>query len=152
MMKDIAAKVYLLTKFADTPETLGGFPKGEAVLVEKIKAAKNVEILYQAKTLEILGDAKVTGLKYQDAAGTTRDISLDGAMIHVGMIPNSQFINLVKKNELGEIEVDHLCRTSVPGIFAAGDVTNIPYKQIGIATGHGITAALSAIDYLNKLK
>lgn len=150
MMKDIATKVYLLTKFPATPETLGGFPKGEAVLVEKVKAAGNIEILYQAKTVEIFGDTKVAGLKYQDATGKEHAINVAGVMIHVGMIPNSQFIDIVKKNDLGEIEVDHLCRTSVSGIFAAGDVTNVPYKQIGIAAGHGITAALSAIDYLNK--
>ncbi|MBI2444609.1 MAG: FAD-dependent oxidoreductase [Candidatus Magasanikbacteria bacterium] len=152
MMMEIASKVYLLTKYPNTPATQGGFPKGEAILIEKVKAAKNVEIIYEANTTEIVGDKVVTGLKYQDAAGQVQQIAVQGVMVHVGMIPNSQFIDCVKKNAQGEIEVDLLGRTSCPGIFAAGDVTNIPYKQIAIAAGQGVTAALTAIDYLNKLK
>ena len=71
-------------------------------------------------------------------------------MVHVGMVPNSEFGIEFTKNKMGEIEVDNRMATSVPGIFAAGDVTNSPYKQIAIASGQGVTAALSAIDYINK--
>lgn len=152
MMMENASKVYLLTKYPNTKATQGGFPKGEAILIEKVKAAKNVEILYEANTIEILGEAAVTGVKYKDAQGKKHATEVQGVMVHVGMLPNSQFIDCVKKNAQGEIEIDILGRTSCPGIFAAGDVTNVPYKQIGIAAGHGITAALSAIDYLNRWK
>ncbi len=151
MMGGIASKVYLITKFPNTKETQGGFPRGETILIEKVKALSNVEIIYAGDTKEILGQKKVQGLRYQDMGDTAmKELALDGIMIHVGMTPNTQFVDICKKNTLGEIEVDPLCRTSVPGIFAAGDVTNIPYKQIAIAAGHGVTAALSAIDYINK--
>ena len=72
-------------------------------------------------------------------------------MVHIGTIPNSDFVDYcVKKNDQGEIEFDILCKTSCDCVFAAGDVTNVPYNQIAIAAGQGVTAALSAIDYLNK--
>lgn len=150
MMGGIAKKTYLLTKFSESES--GGFPKGENILINKVKKLDNVEILYQAATKKILGEKKVTGLEYTDAKGAVQTLTLDGVMVHVGMIPNSKFVNCVKKNNQEEIEVDLLCRTSCPGLFSAGDVTNIPYKQIAIAAGHGVTAALSAIDYINKME
>jgi alkyl hydroperoxide reductase subunit AhpF len=72
-------------------------------------------------------------------------------MVHIGMIPNSDFVD-VKKDAFKQIEVDAKCATSVPGIFAAGDVTNIPYKQIAIAAGQGVVAGLAAIEYINLWK
>jgi len=72
-------------------------------------------------------------------------------MAHVGMTPNSEIVE-VEKDKLGQIIVDNKCRASVPGIFAAGDVTDVAYKQIGISAGQGITAALAAIEYLNRWK
>lgn len=151
MMAGIAKKVYFLTKYANTPEMNGGFPKGENILVEKVKALPNVEILYEADTKKIIGTDFVTGITYLDIpSGEEKTIEVNGAMVHVGMIPNSQFAGNLKRNAVGEIEVDTLCRTSVPGIFAGGDVTNIPYKQIAIAAGQGVISALSAIDYLNR--
>lgn len=149
MMSGIAEKVYLLTKYPNTPDTQGGFPKGDLILVEKVKQLANVEIIYEAKTTEILGESKVEGVKYVDAAGAEQRIAVHGVMVHVGTIPNSQFAGELKKNAAGEIIVDQLCHTSVPGIFAAGDVTNIPHKQIAIATGTGVIAALEAIGYVN---
>ncbi len=71
-------------------------------------------------------------------------------MIHVGNIPNSGFVNDVTKNKQGEIETDKIGQTNIAGIFAAGDVTNIPYKQISISAGLGVTAVLAAIDYINR--
>ncbi len=151
MMGGIAKKVYVLTKYANTKEMNGGFPRGENILVEKLKALPNVEILYEADTKKILGTDVVTGIEYADIkTGEKKTIEVNGAMVHVGMIPNSQFAKNLKQNPAGEIEVDMLGRTSLPGVFAAGDVTNIPYKQIVIAAGQGVTAALSAIDYLNR--
>ena len=76
---------------------------------------------------------------------------VDAVMVHVGQIPNSQFAEVVK-NKANEIMVDEKCRTNVPGVYAAGDVTNVAYKQIGIAAGQGIIAALAAIEYINRWK
>ena len=71
-------------------------------------------------------------------------------MVHIGQIPNSQFTEGVLKDKIGQIIIDEKCRTNMPGIFEAGDVTNIAYKQIGIAAGQGIIAALAAIEYINR--
>ncbi len=150
MMSGLATKVYFLTKFPDTKETQGGFPKGERILIDKVKRLPNVEIIYNAATTEILGDTAVSGLGYTDlVTKETKTIDVQGVMVHIGMVPNSSFVPDLKKNPVGEIEVNLKCHTSMPGIFAAGDVTNIPYKQIAIATGQGVTAALSAIEYIN---
>jgi alkyl hydroperoxide reductase subunit AhpF len=151
MMSGIASKVYLLTKYANTKENNGGFPKGENILIEKIKTTPNVEIIYEADTKEVLGSDFVTGIRYTDIkTKEEKTLEVQGAMVHVGMIPNSQFATNLNRNKVGEIEVDLNCRTSLPGIFAAGDVTNVPYKQIAIAAGMGVNAALSAIDYINR--
>lgn len=148
MLAEIAKSAYIVSKFPDAPETQGGFPKGEKILIDKLKAHKNIKIIYAAKTLEILGEKKVEGIKYQDAAGI-HTLAVDGVMVHVGAIPNSAFAEAVAKNKQGEIIIDTKCHTSVPGIFAAGDVTDIPHKQIAIAAGQGIVAALEAIGYIN---
>ena len=151
MMSRIAKKVYLITRYADAKENNGGFPKGERILIEKVKALDNVEIIYSADTKEILGDNMVNGLKYQDLeTKEDKQIETQGVMVHIGMTPNSNFVTCSKKNPMGEVEVDLKCATSCPGIFAAGDVTNVPYKQIAIAAGHGVTAAMAAIEYLNR--
>ncbi len=149
MMGGIAKKVYLVTKYPENKHS--GFPKGEDILIEKIKELKNIEIIYSANTTEILGTDKVEGLKYEQDS-ESKQIDVQGVMIHIGMIPNSKFVVCTEKNPPGEIIVDAKCTTSCTGVFAAGDVTNIAYKQIGIATGQGITAALSAIDYINRWK
>lgn len=150
MMSNIAAKVYILTLAPNNAESKWGFPNGEDVLIDKIKNLSNVEIIHQATTDAIIGEKKVTSLKYHTPGGE-KEISVDGVMVHVGMIPNSDFVE-VEKDKAGQIIINQKCETSESGIFAAGDVTNIPYKQIGVAAGQGIVAALSAIDYLNKLK
>jgi alkyl hydroperoxide reductase subunit F len=110
----------------------------------------NIEIIYEATTTKITGETKVTGIIYKDTSGAETELSVDGVMVHIGQIPNSQFADVVEKNKIGEIMVDEKCRTNIPGIFAAGDVTNVAYKQIGIATGQGIIAALAAIEYINR--
>lgn len=152
MMAGIASKVYLLSKYADTPANNGGFPKGENILIDKVKATTNIEVIYGANTTKITGTDFVTGLEYMAADGSAQTIAADGAMVHIGMIPNSDFADRVTKNPTKEIVVDQRCATDVPGIFAAGDVTNIPFKQISIAAGQGATAALAAIEYLNRWK
>ncbi|MFA6105688.1 MAG: FAD-dependent oxidoreductase [Patescibacteria group bacterium] len=152
MLAEIAKPAYIITKFADTPETQGGFPKGEKILIDKLKTNPNVKIIYSAKVLEITGENKVETVIYEDQAGKKQTLPINGIMVHIGMTPNSSFINSVNKNKQGEIMIDTKCRTNLPGIFAAGDVTDVPYKQIGIAAGQGIIAALSAIEYINYWK
>mgnify|MGYP003392855605 CR=1 FL=1 len=149
MMAGIAKKVYLLSKFNNTPENNFGFPKGENILIDKLKILENVEIIYNSVTTEIIGEKNVIGVKYTDSSGLEKIIDTQGVMIHIGQIPNSQFID-VEKNAMKEIKVDAKCRTSIAGIFAAGDVTDVAYKQIGISAGQGITAALAAIEYINR--
>jgi len=151
MMAGIAEKVYLVTKYSNTKEFLGGFPKAETILVNKVKALENVEIIYNANTKAIEGSDHVTGINYEDnETKEVKTIPIDAVMVHIGMIPNSQFVQCGKKNQIGEIEVTTKCETDCPGVFAAGDVTNVPFKQIIIAAGHGATAALAAIEYINK--
>lgn len=147
MMAALAKKVYVLTINPDM--------QGEAVLVEKLKAAQNVEIIPNAETTKIFGDQFVTGFEYQvKNSGQTHQLAVDGIFVHIGMIPNSNLVgdDLVDKDQLGQIVVNKFMETKTPGLFAAGDVVDLPYQQIAIATGHGVTAALRAIDYLNKLK
>lgn len=152
MMGEIASKVYLVTKYGPN-DIGGGFPRGETILIEKVKANPKIEIIHNASTTGILGSERVTGITYTDTTtNQSKELTVDGAMVHIGLIPNSDFVACATKNPAGEIEVDKLCKTSCPGIFAAGDVTNIPYKQISISAGHGATAALSAIEYLNFWK
>lgn len=145
MMSQIATKVYLVT--------INSEMVGENTLMEKAKAADNIEIITNAETTKILGEQFVTGLEYQDKnSKETKKLVTSGIFIHIGMIPNSQMANAVEKNEFKEIVVDQVGKTNIEGLFAAGDVTNIPYKQIAIATGMGVSAALAAVDYLNRLK
>lgn len=151
MMAGIAKKVYLVTKFPNIKETAGGFPKAETILVDKIKQLKNVEVIYNASTTEIIGTDSVQSFKYTDKeTNEEKQVETDAVMVHIGMIPNSDFVTCSNKNPIGEVEVNLKCATSCPGVFAAGDVTDIPYKQIVIAAGQGVTAALSAIEYINK--
>jgi len=153
MMSRIAKKVFVITKYDNIKENNGGFPRGENILIDKIKAMDNVEIIYNAKTTEILGNGMVSSLKYENIkTGNKKEITTQGVMVHIGSNPNSDFVENVKKDPGKQFVIDQKCRTNIPGIFAAGDVTNIPYKQIGIAAGQGITSALSAIGYINKWK
>jgi alkyl hydroperoxide reductase subunit AhpF len=148
MMAGIAEKHYVISNKAEGNG--GGFPKGDAILVDKIKAMKNVEIIYESLTQEIKGDKMVTGVTYKNAAGEVKELEVQGVMVHIGFTPNSDFVDCAEKDKAKQIVTDKLGLTSCPGVFAAGDVTDIPYKQIAIAGGQGVTACLSAIDYINK--
>lgn len=145
MLADLCPKVTVVNKNAQF--------KGEAVLIEKLKAKKNIEVLYEAVTTEITGDGTfANGLTYTKKDGSTEELKVAGMFVHIGQVPNSGILPAeVTKNAFGEVEVDLGCATSVPGIFAAGDVTNIPHKQIVIAAGMGSAAALSAVQYINRL-
>ncbi|MBI5022884.1 MAG: FAD-dependent oxidoreductase [Candidatus Magasanikbacteria bacterium] len=142
MLGEIASQVFLLNR---NPQF-----KGEAVLIEKVKNHSKITILTQAATQKILGEKSVTGVEYKDADGQTQQITVNGVFVHAGWEPNADFIDLVKKNTKGEIMVDQNSATDMPGIFAAGDVTDTAYKQIIVAAGMGATAALSAVNFLNK--
>jgi len=149
MLSELVKKAYIITKYPESNQ--GGFPRGEDILIKKMKAKENVEIIYEAVTQEILGDTVVSGVTYTQH-GETKEILTNGVMIHIGMIPNSYFVECTQKNTAGEIIVNTKCETSCEGIFAAGDVTDVPYKQISIAAGQGAVAALSAIDYINHFE
>ena len=123
--------------------------KADAVLIKHLYALPNVKVITGARTTEVLGgDAGVTGLRYQDRKSEQlHDVELDGVFVQIGLVPNSSVVkDLVETNRYGEIVVDERGRTSVPGIYAAGDVTTVPFKQIVIAMGEGAKAALSAFE------
>ena len=125
--------------------------KADAVLVRKLNSLPNVVIHSNALTTEITGDGqKVIGLRYRDrASGAEREVELAGVFVQIGLVPNTEWLRgTVELSKYGEIVVDAKGATSVSGVFAAGDVTTTPYKQIIIAAGEGAKAALSAFDHL----
>ncbi|WP_448213895.1 alkyl hydroperoxide reductase subunit F [Colwellia sp. MEBiC06753] len=125
--------------------------RADEVLQRKAKSMGNIDIITQAQTTEVLGDGnKVTGLQYTDrATGDSHSIELAGIFVQIGLVPNSEWLaDAIDVTARGEIEVNERGETSMPGVFAAGDVATSPYKQIIIAMGSGATASLSAFDYL----
>lgn len=125
--------------------------RADEVLQRKLRSLPNVRIITSAQTTEVQGDgSKVTGLVYKDrAGGDSHRIELEGVFVQIGLLPNTEWLKgTVALSPRGEIEVDAHGRTSVPGVFAAGDATTVPYKQIVIAMGEGSKAALSAFDHL----
>ena len=125
--------------------------RADAVLVNKLKSLPNVVIHTQAQTTEITGaDGKVNGLRYTDRAnGESKHVELEGVFVQIGLVPNSEWLKgTLELTRHGEIVVDARGQTSLPGVFAAGDVTTVPFKQIIIATGDGAKAALGAFDHL----
>ncbi len=123
----------------------------DEVLVRRLRSLPNVEVVTLARTTEVVGDgSKVTGLRYEDrASGELRELALEGVFVQVGLSPNTEWLkSAVELNRVGEIVVDDRGRTSVPGVFAAGDATTVPFKQIVIATGDGAKAALGAFEHL----
>jgi alkyl hydroperoxide reductase subunit F len=125
--------------------------RADEVLVRKAKSLPNVTIITEALTTEVLGDGeRVTGLQYTDRkTNESHTIELAGIFVQIGLVPNSEFLKgTLELTERGEIVIDSHGRTSMEGVFAAGDVTNVPYKQIIISMGAGATAALGAFDHL----
>lgn len=140
-LADICSKVTVL-EFMDEL-------KADQVLQEKAKSLPNVEVFLHSQSLEVLGNGdKVTGLRVKDRkTDAERVIDLDGIFVQIGLAANSGvFRDVVETNKPGEIVIDAHCRTNVPGIYAAGDVSTVPYKQIIIAMGEGAKAALSAFE------
>src|SRR5476649_758148 len=125
--------------------------RADAVLQRKLNSLKNVTVITSAQTTEIHGDGKiVNGLSYTDRnSGVSHKVELEGVFVQIGLVPNTEWLKgTLALSRHGEIEVDARGQTSVPGVFAAGDVTTVPFKQIIIATGEGAKAALSAFDHL----
>ena len=125
--------------------------RADAVLTRKLMSLPNVRVITSAQTTEVLGDGqRVIGLKYKDrGSGEIRQLELAGVFVQIGLIPNTDWLKgTVKLSPRGEVEVDARGQTSVPGVFAAGDCTVVPYKQIVIAVGEGAKASLSAFDHL----
>jgi alkyl hydroperoxide reductase subunit F len=124
--------------------------RADAVLQRKLNSLKNVDVFTNAQTTEITGDQKVNGLVYKDrATGELKKVALEGVFIQIGLVPNTDWLKgVVELTKHGEIVVDARGQTSVPGVFAAGDVTTVPFKQIIIAAGDGAKAALGAFDHL----
>ena len=128
--------------------------RADAVLQAKLRSLANVTVIVSALTTQVLGDgARVTGLTYEDrTSGQSHTVELEGIFVQIGLVPNTEWLKgAVQLSPRGEIEIDQRGETSVPGVFAAGDATTVPYKQIVIALGAGATAALSAFDYLIRL-
>ena len=125
--------------------------KADAVLVNKLHSLPNVTVHTNAQTTAITGDgSKVNGLNYKDrATGAEHHIELAGVFVQIGLVPNTEFLKgTVELSKFGEIMIDAKGHTNVPGVFAAGDCTTVPFKQIVIAAGEGSKAALSAFDHL----
>lgn len=145
---DLAGIVKSVTvlEFADTL-------KADKVLIDRMEKTSNIHVHASAQTTEILAkDGKMNALVYKDRkTDETKTLDLDGVFIQIGLIPNSEFAKgLLEMNRFGEIIVDDKCKTNIPGIFACGDVTTTPYKQIIIAMGEGAKASLASFEYLLK--
>lgn len=139
----IVAHVTLL-EFADTL-------RADAVLQKKLFSLPNVTVIKQAQTTEVTGDGqKVNGISYKDrVSGEEKHVELEGIFVQIGLLPNTDWLKgTIELSRFGEIVIDAKGQTSVPGVFAAGDCTTVPYKQIIIAMGAGATASLSAFDHL----
>lgn len=126
--------------------------KADAVLQKRLYSLPNVTVLKNVQTKEITGKDKVDGITYIDrATGEETHIKLQGVFVQIGLVPNTDWLgDSVERNRFGEIIIDNHNATNIPGIFAAGDCTNTPYKQIVISMGSGANAALSAFDYLMR--
>ncbi|OUR77806.1 alkyl hydroperoxide reductase subunit F [Alphaproteobacteria bacterium 46_93_T64] len=145
---DLAGIVKSVTVFEFLPEL-----KADQVLVEQASKRDNIKILKNVASKQVLAkDGKVTALEYLDSeTEELRTQDLAGIFVQIGLLPNSEFLkNVVDLTSHGEVVVNERCETNIPGIYACGDVTTVPYKQIVIAMGEGSKAALSAFDYLLK--
>ncbi|WLD58582.1 alkyl hydroperoxide reductase subunit F [Salinispirillum sp. LH 10-3-1] len=143
---DLAGLVDNVTvlEFADTL-------RADAVLVRKAESMKNIRIIKEAQTTEVVGaDGKVKSLTYKDrATDAMHELNVDGIFVQIGLVPNTEFLkSTIELTPRGEVIVDAHGQTSMKGVFAAGDVTTTPYKQIIVSMGSGATAALGAFDYL----
>lgn len=145
MLAELCPKVYLINKNAEF--------KGETTLINKVDANPKIQVISNALTTNLIGEERVQGVEYTAADGSPQVLNdVEGVFVHIGNIPNSDLAPAdVEKDAFKNIVVDKECKTAIPGLFAAGDVTDVPFKQIVIAAGQGAIAALSAVSYLNAL-
>jgi len=143
-MLKIAEHVYLVSL---TPLT------GDQILIDKLKDASNLTTFLEHEVMEIEGSSRVEGITIRDLKSSeVTKVVVGGVFVEIGLIPNSDFAKgIAKLNKLGEIEVNCSCETGIAGLFAAGDVTDVPEKQIVVAAGEGAKAALQAHRYLRRL-
>jgi alkyl hydroperoxide reductase subunit F len=143
-MVKIAEYVYLVSL---TPFT------GDQILVDKVKDASKLTVFLEHEVVTIDGSNRVEGIAIRDVkSGEEKKLEVGGVFVEIGLIPNSELTQgIAKLNKLGEIEVNYANETGIPGLFAAGDVTNVPEKQIVVAAGEGAKAALQAQKYLQRL-
>ncbi|MEW8973851.1 MAG: FAD-dependent oxidoreductase [Tissierellaceae bacterium] len=127
--------------------------RADKILIDQVKKLENVVIHLETQIQEILGEKFMTGVKVLDkATGDVSIIPANGIFVEIGYLPNTEpFKDIIQLNDRGEIIVDRYGETNIKGIFAAGDVTDVPYKQIIMSAGDGAKCALSANDYLNTL-
>ncbi|MDO6446262.1 alkyl hydroperoxide reductase subunit F [Colwellia sp. 1_MG-2023] len=143
---DLAGMVNHVTVFEFLPNL-----KADQVLVDKAEAHEKITIIKNVATKEVIAEnGKVTAIAYENReTGEIKQQALSGIFVQIGLLPNSDFLNgVVERTQYGEVIIDEKCQTTEPGIFAAGDVTTVPYKQIVIAMGEGSKASLSAFDYI----
>jgi len=143
---DLAGIVHSVTVFEFLPQL-----KADQVLIDQAIARDNITIITNAATKQILAeDGKVVGVEYEDRnSGEIKHEELAGVFVQIGLVPNSQVVaDLVETKPWGEIVINEKCETSAPGIYACGDVTTVPYKQIVVAMGEGAKASLAAFEYL----
>ena len=124
--------------------------RADVVLQDKLRTLPNVDVIVNAQTTAITGTDKVDGLTYKDrASGEEKRVDLEGVFVQIGLVPNTEWLKgTLELSKFGEIVVGARGQTSMPGVFAAGDCTTVPYKQIIIAAGDGAKAALAAFDHL----
>ncbi len=146
ILAGLAKKVYLVHNFDK--------PLGDEDLLDRVSKRENVELLPNSRVLELKGESKLASVLIENTKSKTRnELQSDGVFIELGYVAKTQWVrDMVQLNSAGEIMVDQNCATSHPGIFAAGDVTNTPFKQAIISAGQGAVAALSAYNYLMRLR
>ncbi len=139
----VARKVYMVSL---TPLT------GGQILQDKVMRSPKVEIFTEYKILQIVGESAVDAIEIESLkTGEARRLNVAGFIIEIGLLPNSELVvDTVETNRIGEIVIDSRCRTGVAGVFACGDVTDVPFKQVIVAAGEGAKAALAAYDYIIK--
>ncbi len=137
----IASRIYLIE--------IGPELGADTIMVEQAERSGKVSIYTNTKVEKIYGDTFVRGITVS-RSGKAEDIPVHGVFVEIGYVPVSDFVNGVEKNEMGEIIVNSRCETNVPGIFAAGDVTDVYGKQIIVACGEGVKATLAAFEYLSR--
>ena len=144
LLSKVARKVYVIYRTSKMA--------GDKDMIAALEKNDNVEQIPNSEIVELKGNAVLQALVVKDSEGNLREITVDGLFVEMGSRINVEFVkHLVKTNPKGEIEINELCETSHPGIFAAGDATNISYKQVIVAGGEGAKAGISAYNYLQRL-